>query len=122
MSVEIYKGKYVTAEDANKYIDCTSIVRGCNIILEGLKELHNSMNDLNNAKSNYSKNVLHLKNRNYEGKVDDSYNVLNSTYNYMEDFSRKVYSALQKALDKKQLELNEIARAEDLRVSSTQSL
>ena len=58
------------------------------------------------AQSNYTKEVLYLKDRDYVRMIDDSLNVLDDTFNYMEEFANRMHDALERAIDRKQIELN----------------
>lgn len=112
--VEIYKGKYVTAEDASKYIDVETIKRCCNSLKDGADKLNHTKERVLNAKSYCGKDSFYIDEYTYEDKAENNVDSLGNASEYISTFSNNILNALDKALEKKQLELNEIAMREDL--------
>lgn len=114
MAIEIYKGKYVTAEPASNYIDASTISAHCRLIKEGIESLEKNSKKLEEAKSYCTKDAFCIENKSFEGEVEMSSYNLKTAAKYMDEFQEKMLKALERAIDKKQIELNEIAKQKEL--------
>lgn len=120
--VEIYKGKYITADDAEKYIDVETIKKSCNLLKDGADKLGQTKERVINAKGYCGRDSFYIDDYTYEDKASDNANNLKNASLYIADFSDRILVALEKALEKKQLELNEIAMEEDMKLIEEKGL
>lgn len=113
MSVEIYKGTYITAESASNYIDVIAITTGCDKINEAGTLFENIGNRLTTISTELNNETLSVGGKTMQGPLEDVASFIKNVKPDLETVSSEINSALEKALDKKQLELNEIAKAQD---------
>ena len=113
MAVEIYVGRYVTAEEATKYIDAATITNCCNKMKKSASELKQTGKKISSSKSRCTKNHLSIAGNTMEDDIDLCECDYNDAATYMETFSATILGALQRALDKKQLQLNAEAQRKD---------
>lgn len=119
--VEIYKGKFVDAEDAEKYIDVDTIRKCCESLKDGAERLSHTKDRVINAKSFCGRDSFYIGEYTYEDQAEKNATSLRNASEYIEEFSVNVLNALEKALDKKQTELNEVAKEEDLKLIEANS-
>ena len=114
MAVERYQGQNVTAEPAENYIDIKSIIACCDIFKNLSEELTKVSANVLETSYICSKENLSIKGKEYQSVIEECSNKLDYTHKYMQNFTEEILKATQRALDKKQTELNEIAKKLDL--------
>ena len=116
METPIYKGQYVEAESVGKYIDIESITEGCNY----LKEITNTLQVVSGkiiatkdycTKENFSINEVTV-----EDEIEFCGNGIKETSLYLQDLVDMIMTALKKAIENKQLLLNEKAEEEEKQI------
>lgn len=116
MAVEIYKGRYVTAESATNYIDSGAISTSCSKIKDAASQLTKTGKKTLGAKSYCSKKHLSIEGNTMEDDIELCACDYEDAANYMETFADTILGALEKALDKKQLKLNAEAQRKDAEI------
>ena len=116
MAVEIYRGRYVIAETALKYIDKDSIIKGCNKIKESVGQLKDIAKKIDSSMEYCSKRQLSIEGYSMEEEIEECSEDYLDTANYMEVFADAVEKAVEVALDNKQKELNIDARKKDMQI------
>ena len=117
MTVDIYKGKYVSAESAYNYIDVESIIRECNNLKQLAGKLSTNSKKVNYSRDYCSPSVFNVSGLTFDGQVDSCSNSLFHTADQIDDYANEILENLQKALDKKQTELNQIAMEKEKQLS-----
>ncbi len=113
MAIEIYQGVHVTAESATNYIDIGTISSGCEQINEAAAQYTNVGKELSAAAGNLSADALSVNETTMQASVEDCGNQICSINAKLSSFASSILDATNRALDKKQLELNQIAEAKD---------
>lgn len=114
MAVIKYIGKYVNAEDAVTSFDYTSIETAIKNIKEGAEKLEKAARRLQNAETYYTKETFSINGETFDGKIEHCANYFLSTAEYMEELTELIRAARLKALNKRQVLLNNEARTLDL--------
>ncbi|MBQ8132683.1 MAG: hypothetical protein IJ193_09345 [Bacilli bacterium] len=113
MDIEIYKGKYVTAEDANNYIDSYTITSGCSMLNDGASKLSDMVTKLQVLKEDCSSSNLSVQGSSME-PIIEAY--IKSTMDFAKSISEladTLHNTTRRVLNRKQVLLNEEARAKD---------
>ena len=113
MAVERFKGTYVEAEDAKLYIDITTIEEGCNELLHQAESMNYTSDDIHVASEHVTKEDLSIQGINMEEDVVNVEENFKVTANELEDYAHTILESAYKALDDKQIELNEEAKKLD---------
>lgn len=113
MDIEIYKGKYVTAEDANNYIDSYTISSGCSMLSEGASKLSDMVSKLQVLKEDCSSSNLSVQGSSMEPSIDSYIKYTMDFANSIANLSENIQNATRRVLNRKQVLLNEEARAKD---------
>lgn len=113
MAVERYIGTYVSAPHAENYINASSIQAGCSHLTEIAESLGAVIEKLSLANEQCNKDALSVDNATMQDKITLSSTNITEIQGQLEATASNILAALEKALDKKQTELNEIAMAED---------
>lgn len=113
MAVIKYIGKYVNAEDATTSFDYLEIETALNNIKEGAKRLEDAAKRMRNAESYYTKETFSINGETFDDKIERCSNYFMSTADYMEELAELVRNARLKAFNRKQVLLNDEARALD---------
>lgn len=114
MAVIKYIGKYVNAEDAITSFDYLEIENAIKNIKEGAQKLEEAANRMRNAETYYTKETFSINGETFDGKIERCSNYFKSTADYMEELTELVRNASLKAFNKRQVYLNDEARALDL--------
>ena len=113
MAVEKYVGRYVTAEDASQYIDSVTVIKAFEKIKSASAKLKNAEKKVGEAKFYCTKNHLSIEGNNMEDDIEICEEDYKDAVMYMDTFSDTIKTALQKALDKRQIQLNTEAQRKD---------
>lgn len=114
MAVIKYIGKYVNAQDATICFDNIEIETAIKNIKDGVEKLENAANRMRNAEAYYTKETFSINGETFDGKIERCSNYFKSTADYMEELTELVKNARLKAFNRKQVCLNDEARALDL--------
>ena len=109
MAVEIYEGTHVKAEPATNYIDVNTIYHACKLIKDASARLERTSKKIINAKDYCTKEALFMLGESFEEPIEFCGKDFYDISDYIHDFADTVLEATSKALDKKQLLLNEEA-------------
>ena len=109
MPVEIYQGKNVIAETTLNYIDSTTINEGIKKLEEIAEELLSISKKIEKTKDLCNRESLSVGNNTLEAIIDSCETEFIEVSNYLNDSSKLLLEALQKAIDKKQILLNDEA-------------
>lgn len=115
MAVIKYIGKYVNAEDSITHFDYLEIDNAIKNIKEGAEKLRNSAKRMQDAEIYYSKDDFSINGETFGNRINGCSNRLLATAKYMEDLAESIVQARLKAYNKKQVQLNDEARIQDLR-------
>ena len=113
MTVDIYKGKYVTAESAYSYIDAEAIIKKYNELKNLAKKISTNSKQVEYSRDFCSPSAFSINGKSYADKVEYCEKKFNHSAQEIDDYANELLSSLKKALDQKQMELNEIAKKED---------
>ena len=113
MAVEIYEGTHVTAEPATNYIDVNTIYHACKIIKDASTRLERTSKKIINAKDYCTKEALFMLGESFEEPIEFCGKDFYDISDYIHDFADTILEATAKALDKKQLILNDEAREKE---------
>lgn len=113
MAVEIYQGQYVTAESATSYIDVGTISSGCEQLSQAAEQFSSLGNNLSESASGLSEDALSVNGDTMQSAVEECGSQMSSIEGQLSGYIATIMSATESALDKKQLELNQIAEAQD---------
>lgn len=114
MAVIKYIGKYVNAEDAITSFDYLEIENAIKNIKEGAQKLEEAANRMRNTEAYYTKETFSINGETFDEKIERCSNYFKSTADYMEELAELVRNARLKAFNRKQVCLNDEARALDL--------
>jgi hypothetical protein len=109
MAVEIYEGTHVKAEPATNYMDVNTIYHACKLIKDASARLERTSKKIINAKDYCTKEALFMLGESFEEPIEFCGKDFYDISDYIHDFADTVLEATSKALDKKQLLLNEEA-------------
>lgn len=113
MSVEIYQGTYVSAESASNYIDVATITEGIRMLEQAANEYAEFGSKLMEISGSFTNEVLSVQGATMQNSIENCSSSITSVKDQLANIGNSIIEALQKALDKKQMELNEIAREKD---------
>lgn len=113
MAVIKYIGKYVNADDAIASFDYLEIENAIKNLKEGAEKLEEAAKRLRNAESYYTKETFSINGETFDGRIERCSNYFMSTAEYMEELAELVRNARLKAFNRKQVLLNDEARALD---------
>ncbi len=113
MAIEIYQGKNVTAEDAAKFFDLPTIIHSCNKLKEAASILETTGKKIIDAKDYCTREALFMQGESFEEPIEFCGKDFNDISSYISDFAETILEATNKAMEKKQLLLNEEARVFD---------
>lgn len=113
MAVEIYQGTYVSAESAANYIDVATITEGINMLGQAADEYAGIGSSLIEVSGNFTNEVLSVQGATMQNSIENCGSTITDVKEKLIDIGNNILEATQKALDKKQLELNEIAKEKD---------
>lgn len=105
MTVEVYKGKYVSAEDAHQYINTNQIIEACLTLKKMAGQIDNKRQDIQKIENGFNLNQDPSKTN-----CSEQFQIV---ANGIDDYANSILKEMNDALDKKQLELNKIARKKD---------
>lgn len=114
MAVIKYIGKYINAEDAIVSFDYLEIENAIKNIKEGVEKLEQATKRLRNAENYYTKETFSINGETFDNKIERCASYFTRTSEYMEELSELVRAARLKAYNRKQVQLNDEARALDL--------
>lgn len=114
MAVIKYIGKYINAEDAIISFDYLEIENAIKNIKEGIEKLEQATKRLRDAENYYTKDTFSINGETFDNKIERCVSYFARTSEYMEELSELVKSARLKAYNRKQVQLNDEARALDL--------
>ena len=113
MAVEVYRGQYVTAEEAVKYIDLYTISDSCrnfNAVIDKLKDISSRIREL---KEMGGVETVSIGGKTFEEPVIQYEKAVNDLALYLAELSNTLINEGFKALNRKQTLLNEEARQAD---------
>ena len=113
MAVEVYRGQYVTAEEAVKYIDLYTINDSCrnfNAVIDKLKDISSRIREL---KEMGGVETVSIGGKTFEEPVIQYEKAVNDLALYLAELSNTLINEGFKALNRKQTLLNEEARQAD---------
>ena len=110
MAIERYQGQNVTAEPAENYIDVQGIITCCDIFKDLSEELTKISTNMQETAQTCCKENLSIKGKEYQTTISECGNKIDNAHKYLQNFTEEILKATQKALDNKQVELNEIAK------------
>ena len=113
MTVEIYQGKTIQADNALNYIHQAEIETLCNELKEQAKRLDTLAKKIREARDYCTKDNLQIENINYEDTLQacaEKYHIISD---YVEEFAENISFLTEKTINQKQYELNEQARILD---------
>ena len=113
MNVEIFKGNFVTADSAMKYIDVESIAAGCALLSDACNSLNNLSNKVISTKDYCTIENFSMNGVTVEDEIEFCGRSLQETSNSIQDMIEMLQRAMTNALDRKQTYLNEIAQEEE---------
>lgn len=113
MNSEQYKGTTTTAESALEYIEYDKIVEACEMIKETATEMREIGNKIDSAGEYCSPNNFCVQGCTYTDSVDECSNSFLMASKGLDEYANSIISALNKAFNIKQDELNENARQQD---------
>lgn len=113
MAVIRYIGKYVNAEDAITSFDYTEIETAINNIKDGVEKLEKATKRMQDAESYYTKETFSINGETFDDKISQCANCFLSTAEYMSDLAEQIKVARLKALNRKQVLLNDEAKILD---------
>lgn len=109
-----YIGRYVKAESASNYIDAKGIIKYANTIKTNMEDFSLLSNDVKSAGSELTPSTLFVDGEDFSDDVEELGNdIATVNTNIIGDLD-SVIAAAENAYNKKQEELNSIARARDI--------
>ena len=113
MNSEPYRGTTTTAESALEYIEYDRIVEACNMIKETATDMREIGNKINSAGEYCSPNNFCVQGCTYTDSVDECSNSFQMASKGLDEYADSILTALNKAFNIKQDELNEEAIQQD---------
>ena len=113
MAIDVYHGTYVTAEDANDYIDVNTIQSGCSMMKEAADKITAIKDKINTLKELCDGDTLTINGQTMEDQIQEFEDNTNNFALYINELSETVSSAATRALNKKQIIFNEEAKKRD---------
>ena len=123
MAIEKYVGQYVTAEDANEYIDGYTILNSCNLLQDAARKLSDIATACQELKEYLSSANLCIQGTSMEPMIEAYEKSTMDFANTISALADTLNATTQNILNKKQIQLNEEARAKDeLQKSSSEEI
>ena len=123
MAIEKYVGQYVTAEDANEYIDGNTILNSCNLLQDAARKLSDIATACQELKEYLSSANLCIQGTSMEPMIEAYEKSTMDFANTISALADTLNATTQNTLNKKQIQLNEEARAKDeLQKSSSEEI
>ena len=113
MSVGIFRGQYIVAEDAHRYIDVDAIMRGYHDLKEAAYRMKNTGEQVVDVSELLNKDNLYVTGEDYNRFVKDCGSNISVSSQSLNDYADYVLSEMKRALDQKQIELNHEAQIRD---------
>ena len=117
MTVDIYKGEHVTAESAYSYIDAEAIMKKYNELKNLVRYLSTDAKKIEYSKDFCSPKAFSVNGKSYIEKIEYYEKKFNHNIQEIDEYADELLKGLQKALNEKQKELNELAKKEDKKKS-----
>ena len=114
MAVEIYQGTQSIAEDANNYIDSQGIISCCNSLKDISEELINLSRKFYEVAQYCNKDKLSVRGKEFQSVIENCGDKIDNAHNYIQNYIEEILKATQRAIDKKQIELNDIAKMNEM--------
>ena len=113
MNVDIYESPFITANSALSMINPLPITNACSELKEELDALMRVKERILEAKSYASRDNFYVEGLNIEERLEINCTNLQKIILHIEDYINYVENALTRAIDQKQIELNEQAKREE---------
>ena len=113
MAVELFQGKYITADDASRYIDVQTISDGCKMLNDAAQRLAKIAKKIDNLKETLDKQTLSVQGDSMEDIIEFYEKNTNDFSVYINELSTTIMEATQRVMNRKQLLLNEDAKIEE---------
>lgn len=113
MAIERYVGRFVTAEDANDYIDGYTIGNGCNLLIEASRKLSDIATALQELKEDLSSTNLSVQGSSMEPIIEEYEKNTMDFANALSALVDNISATTQNVINNKQIRLNEEARLKD---------
>ena len=113
MAIERYVGRYVTAEDANDYIDGNTIRSACNLLQDAARKLSSIATACQELRDDLSARNLCIQGTSMEPMIEAYEKSTMDFANAIYELSDSLSATTQKALNNKQIRLNEEAKIKD---------
>jgi len=113
MAVTRYIGEYVEAEDAQRYIDITSIEESCRELIKEAESIDKIKDNVTTASEYCSKENFYLLGTSVEDEIAGMGSNIKDSSDTIKEYAHALLSKAYTALDNKQIELNEEARIQD---------
>ena len=110
MSIERYKGKNITAEDAKEIIDMPTISDGCKKMEEASKELEELSKKVEELKNICDREALSVNDINMECIIDNYKNYIKDFSKYIHNLSIDISETTERLVNRKQVIFNEEAK------------
>ena len=113
MSVKIFRGKYIVAEDAYKYIDADSIMKGCRKLKNTAYHMRQTGKNVSSVSDKLQPSNLYVTGEHFDDYVKNCGDGILDTSRLLDSYADQLILELHKTVDKKQIELNTKAKMED---------
>lgn len=122
MVLNIYRGKYVTAESAENYIDVEGVKKLCHNLRESAEDLKDIGKKIDSAKSSFKEKYFSLNGYSYEESCINCSDNHMYISKYLEDMAENLENGLNRTLKKLQNTLNEDARELEQKKANAQNI
>lgn len=109
-----YIGRYVKAESASNYIDAKGIIKYANAIKTNMEDFSLLSNDVKSAGSELTPSTLFVDDEDFSDDVEELGNDIASVNTNIISYLDSIIAAAENVYNKKQEELNSIARTRDI--------
>jgi len=113
MNVDRYESPLITANSAITFINPLPIENSCRNLKEELQSLVHIKDYLLEAKSYASSDNFYMEGINMEERLEQNSIDIEKMIQFLEDYIEYVEKALYRAIDSKQIELNEEAKKQE---------
>ena len=113
MAIERYVGRFITAEDANDYIDGYTISSGCEMLIEATHKLSDIATALQELKEDLSSTNLSVEGSSMEPIIEEYEKNTMDFANTLSALVDNISATTQNVINNKQIRLNEEARLKD---------
>ncbi|MBP5678291.1 MAG: hypothetical protein J6X28_00490 [Bacilli bacterium] len=110
MAVEVFIGNYITAEDAQQYIDYNTISEGCRMMKEAAEKLSQISKKIDVLKDTCSLETISVQGKGMEKYIEPYEKDTRDMALYIQDLSSTILDATVRVLNRKQTILNEAAK------------